>query len=403
MLFSVNYIKQDTGKESIQFIQKNSYNDLILYLEKKDIFALNIKQLPNIIDYLYTNISFTKVSDSDILFLFDALSGSMKAGISIINTLNDLTIEIKNSTFRNVLLDIIDHLEDGYTFVDACKKHPNIFKANIIQLLEIGQESGKFAHVLDDIVFTIKSNQELNKKIKQAMIYPTIGLITIFSVFLFWGIYVVPKIMHNLSGSKLELPDITLRLLDLFQLIEHHWLLITISFISLSILSILLIKNCKVCQQKLSLLLLKIPFVSTMIQEYNIILISKYLSLVLSTGKPLSFGINMLIKTISNISYKDELKNILNKIYNGEKLSESIKNSTFFTRYMYRNVLSGEYSGNLEDGLKNIDTFYSTKLHDKAKAITKFIEPLITVLLGILLLILIIGFLAPVYELILSI
>lgn len=399
----VKTVDKNSSKESTKFIEKSSSEKLLNYLERKNIYAIDIKPLPSFFQYIYNNVSISKITDEDILFLFETLSSSMKSGISITDTLEDIAYEIKKPTFKYVLNEIIDYLEEGYTFIDACKKHPTVFNDHIISLLEIGYESGKFQLVLEDIVGTLRSEYELSKNLKQAMIYPTIALLVIFGVFTFWGIYVVPKVVTSLGASGLELPAITIALSTFFSMVYENWILVVSGIVVTILLVFTIFKVCKKCREKVSALFSKLPFISTMVQEYNMVLISKYLSLILSTGKTLSFGLELLSNTLSNIAYKEELKRIMHDIYNGKKLSETIEESEYFSRMMYRAILAGEYSGSLENELKQLGKTYEAKLTDKTKTITKVIEPVVTVLLGLMVIVLILSFLSPIYGLILEI
>lgn len=403
MLFLVKSIDKNTNKEVRLFLQKDSYADLISYLEDKNITFFSISKLPNFAEFFYNNISISKISDNDIIFLFETLSGSMKAGISLLDSLHDIASEVDNQTLKNVVNEIIEDLEYGYSFVDSCKKHPEVFKEDVLIVLEIGQESGNFIETLKDIALTSKNKQKLSSSIKQSMIYPISALVVVIGVFFFWGIYIIPKIVKNLSGTNLELPSTTIALADFFLYVEYNWefiiLLILLAVISL----IILFKKCKKCQYYLWSIFSKFPGVSTMVREYNMVLISRYISLILTAGKPLSYAIETLENSISNKVYANKLESIKNELFNGKQLSETIADSKLFTRVFYRAIAAGELNGNLGKELFNVSEYYSDILFERSKLIPKIIEPIVTVVLGLLILLLIFSFLAPIYDLILSI
>ncbi len=403
MLFIVKTIDLETSKESKIFILKSSYEDLLNYLDNNKITFLSILKLPNFIEFFYKNVTLSKVTNSDIIFLFETLSSSMDMGISLLDSLHDISYEVENKTFKNILLDIIESLEHGISFVDACKKHPKVFKKDILTVLEIGQESGKFTQTLNDIALTLSNKEKLSSSIKQSMIYPSIALVVILAVFSFWGIYIIPKIINNFSGNNMQLPAITIAVGDFFFYVKQNWELLSSILSLLVLVFILSFKKCQICKEKIAYFFSKLPFISTMVQEYNIVLISRYISLILTAGKPLSYAIETLQKSVSNPMYKNKLHTILQELLNGKQFSETIKDSKLFTRVFYRAVIAGELNGSLDKELHKISDTYTQKLYDKAKAIPKIIEPLVTLMLGALIILLIFSVLAPIYDLIIKI
>ena len=168
---------------------------------------------------------FSKVSVAEQIILTKNLSGMLKAGLSLYRALLVLQKQTKNATLNKILVSIATDINGGGTLSSGMKKFPKVFSGVFVSMVHSGEESGGLPRTLSEIGITLKKTYDLNKKIKGALIYPSVILFAIFAIGILMMIYVVPTLTATFKDVGMELPASTQFIIFISDSLKDHFLL----------------------------------------------------------------------------------------------------------------------------------------------------------------------------------
>lgn len=303
---------------------------------------------------------------------------------------------------RNIKLylwldELIQLIENGYTFSQSLEKLAQYISPQEIQLIKMGEHSGKFGATLKNLAESRIKSEKLAKKIKKILFYPIIVLTISLSLAIGLLIFIVPQ-FAELYGSKAKtLPLITDILFSLSQFLNQQTEFLI--GLPLAVIFFLFFAKTQKIFSKLKLQLLsKMPIFNSIIQQSRIIFFCQNTSLMLKAHLPL----NMVLRSFLSEKNDDpilqkEIQFMLNLLEQGHRFSDSI-NPTIFGAEVVQMVEIGENSGNLATMCGYIGDIYQQKLDDKIEILSQLLEPILMLLMGIIVGTIIIGLYLPIFD-----
>lgn len=303
---------------------------------------------------------------------------------------------------RNIKLylwldELIQLIENGYTFSQSLEKLAQYISPQEIQLIKMGEHSGKFGATLKNLAESRIKSEKLAKKIKKILFYPIIVLTISLSLAIGLLIFIVPQ-FAELYGSKAKtLPLITDILFSLSQFLNQQTEFLI--GLPLAVIFFLFFAKTQKIFSKLKLQLLsKMPIFNSIIQQSRIIFFCQNTSLMLKAHLPL----NMVLRSFLSEQNEDpilqkEIQFMLNLLEQGHRFSDSI-NPTIFGAEVVQMVEIGENSGNLATMCGYIGDIYQQKLDDKIEILSQLLEPILMLLMGIIVGTIIIGLYLPIFD-----
>jgi type II secretory pathway component PulF len=398
VIFYISYYTPDNKKTS-ELFESHDHITLLDDLAKKDIAPSHYIKLPGFFKF-FKSLSEEKITAEEAIEILDNLYLITRTGIALNNGLKDLAQESTKKSIKNMMYHILYEVESGESLSSAFKKYTHVFGNTVINLVQIGEQTGKLAKTLKRSAEFLKQNLEIKRKIKSALITPSISIIAISLMLVVWMTYVLPKITGVFAQMNLELPWITLLLMDISAYLQENLLGMSITLVALIMISVTLIKKVYVLQMLFIKLLLKTPLISTMVSYFNIAFISEFLELSISSGVPLYDAVELVHNNTKNIYYKKGMKELKENLEQGKSLSMSLKEQQLFTNFAVRVIAIGESTGTLDEQLQTIYDHYYEKVSHLSDNVTKIIQPIITVVAGFFFSVIIIGAMSPMYELI---
>ncbi len=127
------------------------------------------------------------------------LSLMVASGVPILDAISVTTAATKNTIISGALLDIGRRIEKGYPISLSFAKHPEAFPYLIVQMIAVGEETGKMDEVLEKVsrVFEVESDQKV--KAKTTAIEPIIMVVLGIGVAFLVIAIILP--IYNLTQS----------------------------------------------------------------------------------------------------------------------------------------------------------------------------------------------------------
>ena len=150
-----------------------------------------------------------KVKNEDLVVFSKQFATMVKAGLPILNVLEMLRDQVENPAMRDVVEDIRKSLEGGVSLSKSFEKYPDLFDNVYVNLIKAGEASGKLDVFLLKIVDALEKKEKIKKKIKSALMYPSIMFTVAVVVSAFMLIKVVPVFAKMYDGMGIALPTPT--------------------------------------------------------------------------------------------------------------------------------------------------------------------------------------------------
>ncbi len=328
-------------------------------------------------------LRFTKVPLKERLFFVQNLGLMLKSGISLSIALTTLAKQTSNKRFENVLSEVGNSVDSGNSFAESMKKHSSVFGEMFINMVEAGEISGKLEEVLAQLYIQMKKENALMSKVKGALTYPAVIIFAMFGIGTFMIVFIIPKITAMFDEMQVELPLPTKILIKTSQLIINNGIVTVIIFVASVFAFIKILQNPK-GKYIFQSILLKTPVISPIIKKINLARFARNISSLLKTDIMIIKAFQITASVLGNLHYRNALLVMANKIKKGGKLSEVINEyPQLFTPVVTQMIAVGEETGELDNILIELASFYEEEVDLIMENLPAIIEPILILMLGL--------------------
>lgn len=339
-----------------------------------------------------------KINAKDLITLFTHLEQLDSAGVSIIDSLFD--IKSSNSyppRVKNIVQELYEAVRNGSLFSEALERHPKIFTEVFIGLIANGEKTGNLNLAFKSIIEHLKWSDAIKRKTIKATRYPLFSVFIMLGVMMVMTNYVVPKVTMFLKEQNIELPGLTVALINFSSFMQKY------SFAILVAIPVLFIiykyfrrmPNFAIFADDLKL---KIPIMGEIIRKIEASRFCNFFAITFESGIGVLDCIESTKQVIGNLSIRNSISIIKQKVSEGQSLAESIDASGNFTPLVVRMFKVGEDSGNMSKSLQNIKFFYDQEINDSIDKIVGMIQPSLVFVMGGLMLWITAAIFGPIYD-----
>ncbi len=334
----------------------------------------------------------------DRLFFIQNLVLMLRAGITLPKALGILAKQTKNIYWRDVILDVRESSMKGNTLEKSLSKFPNVFPHSFISMVRMGELKGDLSSVLDKYFEFLQSEQKVRDKVKSAMIYPIVILVAIVAVAIFAVVFIFPKITELFNEVEGTLPLTTRIVMGISNILVKHGILIAFLLVGLIVFLIFFVRT-KRGKFIYHFILLRLPIIGPIVIKKNLFHVLRNFGVLLEAGIPLAQSLSETSEIISNVFYKQSLKDISVDISKGNQINEGFKKyPLLYPEVALQIITVGEESGKLTDMLRHISTFYEQKLLSTLDNLSSIIEPVLILLMGAGVAFMAVSILMPIYS-----
>jgi type IV pilus assembly protein PilC len=352
------------------------------------------------------------------------------AGLPILRSLKILEGQSKPGALKNCLIDVCDEIESGSTLSEAMAKSPKAFNRLYVNMIKAGEAGGALEVILKRLAEFQERAQALRRKVKGAMIYPifvitfAVGILT----FIMWKI--VPQFEKIFKDFNTALPAVTVLLIEISHWVLRNWYMIPGIPIGLW-LFIKLIRKFSMGRMGWDLFSLKVPIFGQLVEKNIVARTMRTLGTLVASGVPILEALHITRETSGNAVFEQMYGKVYDSIREGESIAKPLKEYsrtsfhpfalffwTFFipvvgallylTRARQRvlddmvvNMVDvGEETGELDTMLYKVADNYDEEVAVLTESLTRLMEPLLIIVLGVMVGFIVIALFLPLIALI---
>ncbi len=322
----------------------------------------------------------------------------IKAGVPLIDSLKDIRDSLDYSHFTDVLQTVIEDIEGGKTLSLALSEHPSIFDNVYVTLVRVGEETGQLAEVLDDLAETIRWQDELISQTKKIMIYPAIVSSIVLLVVTFLMMYLMPQLLPFIRNIGGEIPLHTEILIFISDVFVNYWYLIfsipVVIFIGLKYFARTNVKF----RYFIDKMKLRMWIFGPLMTKIKLARFANYFAMMYSSGITVLDALKISEKMVDNMVLEESINKARSSISDGVIISESFEAVGVFPSMIVRMLKVGEDTGAMDNALLNVSYFYNREVKESIDKIEPTILPILTVILGGIMMWIMTAVLGPVYD-----
>ncbi len=338
------------------------------------------------------------VSQVEKIMLTRNLWIMFSAGLSLVKIFDILQLQAKNQKLKIMLMGVKERLNKGESFSSALAQYPKIFNDFFLSMVKIGEESGTLEGIFEILSTHMDRDHQLRSKIKGALIYPCIIVLTMMVVGVVVSIFVLPKFSSFLEGMNIDLPIYTRILIAIGNLSQQYWYLAILVPVILVYGFFLAIKT-KNGRWLRDTFLIKVPLLAPFIKKSNATILIRSLSSLNASGISQVRSLEITSATVGNIYFKNALDQAIEKVKKGEKLSGALRPyEKIFPLGAIEMMEVGEETGKSTEILRKLSEFYEQEVIELTKNFSVIIEPLLIVVLGLCVAFFAISIIEPMYS-----
>lgn len=343
--------------------------------------------------------SMTTIKMKEKMTFFQLLSVTLNAGVPITKALRTIANEIKNVRLRKITLGLAKRIEKGKKLSAAMEDFPNVFNASQTGMVHAGEASGKLNEIFEKINHETEKNTKLNSRMKGAMIYPIVVLSILGIVMSLMMILVVPRIGVVFTDAGLTLPPITRGLIAFSAFMQSYWIFLLMG-IAAVIFTLKVIKKTPLGQWYFDVFLINLPIFGKLFRMMAIAKFARTLSALISSGVSIVKALQIDAEAVGNDVYKKRILIAADDVAKGIPLGENLSgDEKLFPSLIVSMVAIGEQNAELSNVMDKIADYYDNEIDVMTQGISKLMEPLILIILGVSVGLLVMAIMQPIMSL----
>ena len=323
-----------------------------------------------------------RVTDKDLVIFTRQFATMIGAGLPLVQAQEILSQQTENKAFAKIIGEIKADVEGGSTFADALRKYPRIFSDLYTNMVAAGEAGGILDTILVRLATYIEKAQSLKRKVKGAMVYPTVVISVAILCIAIIMVFVVPTFSKMFSQLGGDLPAPTQLVIDLSNFLGGTGGLIILASIIAFIVFIVQFRRREVGKKVTDTIMLKLPIFGILLKKVAVAKFTRTLGTLISSGVPILDGLNITAKTAGNKVIEKAVLKVRQGVSEGQTIAEPLSQAKVFPPMVTQMISVGESTGALDNMLDKIADFYDDEVDIAVSNLTSMIEPVLMVFLG---------------------
>ena len=370
--------------------------DALSRLEQSDLEPIRVEDITDTPEGRLLRF-IAPIKTKEMVIFTRQFSVMISANVTVVESLRILVDQTKNISLQNMIAEIAFEVDSGSLLSDAFSKRPKVFSNFFVNIIRSGETSGKLDEVLDYLADEMEQNHDMVAKIKGAMIYPVFIVIGLIAVGIVLMVYVIPNLTEILTESGGELP-LTTRMVvatsNFFQ--QYLWL---VGLVTLAIAGIIYYASKTSAGRRfIDLSKLRLPIFGPLFKYIYLMRFTRSLSTLIKGGVTITDSLAITADVVGNVIYKEIIENTLESINDGNPIYYEMSKSKDIPKMVSQMISVGERTGKLDVVLDKVTEFYGRESENMLNNLSKLMEPIIMVIMGIGVGIMVAAVIMPMYK-----
>jgi type IV pilus assembly protein PilC len=339
-----------------------------------------------------------KVGLPDLVIFTRQLATMVDAGLAMVQSLQGLAEQTTNKVMRDVIKDVCARVEAGDSFSEALQKHPKAFSRLYVAMVSAGEKGGLLAEILARLATYLENTARLRKKVKSALMYPTVVSVVAVLITTFLLVKIVPVFGDVYSGFGAKLPAPTQYLINISNFLKSYILYFIVAGGGAVWGWIHFIKT-PAGREFWDSRRIKLPIFGGIAHKICLARFTRTLASLIRSGVPILEVLQIVSQTVGNVVMEKAIKVAASDIERGQSISSALSKHPVFPSMVIRMITAGEQTGKIDNMLERISDFLDEEIETVLSGLTAMIEPILIVFLGVVIGGMVVCMFLPIFKL----
>ena len=341
-----------------------------------------------------------KVKRRDLILFCFHLEQSLRAGVPVVESLQDLHVSADKPQLREICASMLEAIEGGRTLSEAMGAYPGVFSDVFINLIGAGEQTGNLNVILEKLGADLKWQDEQASMVRKLIMIPALTCALIGAVVVFLMMYLVPELLAFVRTTGSDLPAHTRLLIAVSAGFTDHPHLILGAPMLAAIVIVAGARSSGGFRLALDRLKLSLPVVGPVLEKLILARLSGLFAMMYASGITVIDCISAGERSAGNLVIAQAMGSVGRAVADGRNLGDGFAASGLFPPLILRMIRVGESTGALALSLENVAYFYTRDARESVGRLQSLIEPVMTLLLGLVIGWIVLSVFGPIYDLI---
>ena len=388
------------GKPDEGFMEAKTEDELVGVLQSRGLTVVSFKEVEKV------GVKASKkprrmhpgVKQDDLITFSKQLQALLGAGITLLRSLEIITLQISSTQLFNALEAIKKDVSAGSSLKAAIEKHPKVFSRLWVNIIETGETTGQLPFALEQLTGYLESSSSLQRKVKSALVYPLIVLSVAGGAVAIFVWKIIPMFANIYEGFGSELPAFSQLVFGICLTLKDYTFVV-IGVVAAIIFGIRFYYKTQDGKKNIDTFKLSLPIVGDVIRQVAAVRFASGLNMLIKSGTPILHALDIVIETAGNVIVKEMLQKVKNNVREGKSMAQPLIDGGVFPDMLSHMVAVGEESGELASMLDNAAKFYEERVDATVSRLATMFEPILIVFIGIIVGTLVIAMFLPIFGL----
>ncbi|MGH8737224.1 MAG: type II secretion system F family protein [Burkholderiales bacterium] len=337
-----------------------------------------------------------EVGDLEVMLFSRQMYTLLKSGVPILRALAGLQESVHNLALKDVIADLLVNLDAGRELSTALRRHPKVFSNYYVSIVRVGETTGTLAESFDRMFQHIEFERGVRERIKTALRYPIIVMIAIAIAIAIVNFAVIPAFAKIFEANKVPLPVLTRVLIATSSFFLAWWPAMLAALIA-AVVGLRAYLRSEGGRYAWDRYKLGLPIVGSIIAKATLSRLSRSLSVAMQSGVPIVQGLTVVADVVDNVYIAQRIEQMRDGVERGESLLRTAAAVGAFTPVVLQMIAVGEETGELDEMLGEVGRMYEREVDYEIRNLSANIEPILTVAMGVMVLVLALGVFLPIW------
>jgi len=346
----------------------------------------------------WRRLSAPPITDVDVMLFSRQMYSLLKAGVPIMRALAGLQQSANNQSLAEVIGDLRASLDAGRELSAAMRNHPRVFSPFYISVIRIGETTGELDKSFNRMFEYMEFDKEIRDRIKAAVRYPIIVLVVIAAAVTIVNFAVIPAFAKIFEAQKVPLPLLTQVLIGISNFFLAWWPAMLVALVA-GVFGAQMYVGTEQGRYQWDRWKLRLPLAGPIILRATLARFARGMALAIHAGVPIVQAMSVVAEVVSNAHMALRIRNMRDGVERGETVLRTATAAGIFTPVVLEMISVGEETGELDDLMTEVADMYEREVDYDIRNLAANIEPILTVVLGVMVLILALGVFLPIWNL----
>lgn len=361
-------------------MEARSRTQVVEVLQAKGLIVVKVQEKIALLEAL-NEVNIGGVPMKDKVVFMRQMATMMSSGLPLTQSLEILAAQATNPMFKRSLNEVLADVEAGSSLAKSFGKQPGMFDDIVLNLIKAGEDSGKLEEIFLRLADELEKQQDFQSRIKSAMIYPTVIMVTIVGVVALVMVFMIPAVKEIFTEFGSEIPMVTRILISISDFTVNYWWIVII-LIGVLVGAFKYYVDSPGGRTVWDNFVLTVPIFGRLNTDIELTTFTQTLYLLMSSGLPILEALELVSQSLTNVWFKNAVANAAVEVEKGSSLSLPLSREDKIPLIVSQMINVGEETGRVDEIMKKMGEYYSKEVDMMTNNLATMIEPIMLILMG---------------------